>query len=539
MPPAYERSSTELRRFYLDDLSSGAHYDRNIFNVPPGGCVENSNLVWVDGILRPRQGYAEYSTPTGSTEPVLHLALYRPFTGGVADLCRITQAGPNFKFYRLTSGVWVEATPTGGIPAFLVGAPPVTVTSCNFKGKIFFTIAGFLWSYDGTVVAQLPSLQPVTALQCPLQPQIVAAGDSRLFLANMTTSYGTAGMLPTTYRIAWSDFLRENVWNGGQGAGSSGFQDLPNFSTPITGVYVSGTTLMVFKPRELYLGVFQGQPATYTFSSFVRGPGCVAQNTIVDYRDGTIIWLGDDNVYIGSPGQQPIPIGDKIKNRIRTAVNLTNIYQASAVVDIDNHLYTVYCPDIANSGNIRILFTVNLKTGAWFEGELFDVGKSVLCTLSIRSSNWTTKNLVGMKDGRILEKSFSYTKDAGSTFPGFWKTGAFQVKGIFQQQAEQASMQYARFSGTRASVDTAWNSPLDAVTPESLTFGMSYAKGLDIWNDVAMGSQGIDGTNGPRVYTSTRWTGENFRINISFNDASSCPHIHRLDAGFIAQGVTR
>ncbi len=511
----YPNARTDLQRFYFDDLSLGAHYDRNLMEVPPGACEDNSNFICINGQLRARGGYASVY-PTAKTLPVVHLTLYRPMTGAAADLLRVDMDAPGlvYRVYRYTGGAWVDLVP-GGVAWGGADAP---VDSCVFKGVTYLNLGGTIYTYDGVSLVAL-------GVADPSLPRILVAGDSRLFCANVVD-------IPTGirvgYRLEWSDFLRGAVWGGGQGLGSSGFVDLPKDSSPITALYAANSTIMIFKAREIFLGVFTGMPKVYDVKPYINGPGCIAHQTLRTYRDGALVWLGDDNIYIGSPGQQPIPLGEKIKQRLMNSnspYDVANFQKAVAFIDTYNHLYTLILPSKA-TGKVNLLLICNLRNGSWWEGALAG-GVDVRSTISYREGNWTDTNLLGMADGTIWKYNLDATSDAGTTFSGYWKSGSLAVKAIFQGACEQASFQYARAQTVRTSA-------LD-----HLNFTMHYSQGMERWATSSMGTQYFDGTDAQKLYTSDRHTAENFRIEIGFDSAATCPKIFRMDGGFVPQGVTR
>lgn len=506
--------TSQLKSLPISDVGLGLYTDVNPLQIPLGGCESCSNMVWVNGYLRARPGVATAFTPAPNANSVTHLNFYSDLSGNV-QLMRLSLSGTTLSLYR-HNGSWnlVSGAISGGSSA-------IQPTSCNFKGSFWFTTGdGELMHYDGTTLSSVDSLQSDAILKVFDKPRIVVAGDSRLFIADChDASDGTGTRVP--YRIAWSDFLDGTVWKGGVGAGSSGFVDLPKNNEPITGLYYSNSGILVFKPNRIYLGYAAGPPKNYDFREVVSGIGCVSHATIKQYREGIILWLGDDNIYAGGINRQPQAIGDRIRPRLREALLLSSIDKARAVIDRQNHLYHLFLPDGSadHSGENLRIFTVNLKNGSWWEGSFSAEGLNITDGLEYRDAPWSNRLLLATIDGRILEYSFSNTSDVGVPFSASWVSGTMSVKS-FVNSIDQASLQMLRIV-----------SPNEAAS-KAMTLQAFIGQGLDRFVSSTFGVQTIDGAS--NIYTSARpKAGETMKISLATADSSSMPKIASMSLGVI------
>lgn len=523
-------STTRLIRYPIGNLQQGMIVDVNPLEAPVGSCVVGtSNVVWVDGFLRPRPGFMTIQA-LPVQERVHKLLVHQDRTSS-SFLCAIslnisTGVGT---FWQLTSGTWVNK---GTLPAgqLDVNIPP---TYGNFSGVTYFTTGGGdIWYYDpdhyltnSAGFATLNSLQSSTTFQAPTKAKYLVAADARLVVANYTW-YDVL----TPYGVAWSDFSDLYTWGGAianQG-GDSGETALPKNSDIVSGLYVNSSVLTVFRPREIYIGAEVGSPAVYLVRCFDQGPGCVAHATIQPYRDGAIVWLGDDNVYIGAPGQTPSPIGDHIRLRIRQVAKVGLLDQSKALLDYDHQLYTLFFPDV-NSGLCTRMFTCNLRTGGWFEGSIADPTMSVTDAIAYRISPWQTLNVVGTPDGRVLQYSLGYDQDDQTAFTCNWVSSVLPVRNFFGLTTEQASVQSLRVIGTLSSP-----SPV-----EQVTLSVWHGNGIDhMAHSVFTPDQVLDGNPDSYLFGYGRITAENFQIQVS-GTASAFPSIAMVELGAIGQGATR
>lgn len=515
-------STSDLQRNAFWELDKGVFYDRNPRLIPPGGASFSSNLIASSGKLKPRPGLVS-AYATGQTDPVNHLSRYSALDGSYALMRSQLDTGTgDVKIYAHNGTLWVDKTSGGAISAS--GSVDIYPTSVNFQGKWFYTPGdGELLQWDGGVgdVITVESTQSDPDKKPFEKPRLIAANDARLFMADCLEETGTDRV---PYRIAWSDFLLPNTWRGIVGAGSSGYRDLGGESSPITALYAEGDTLLVFKRRAIYLGRLVGGAAVYDFRRIVRGPGCVTQGSLREWKNGILVWLGDDNIYMGRIGQPPQPVGDPIENWIRANCDRTELEKSRAVVDFDEDLYHLFVPD-ANGDVIKIL-TLHLKNGSWWTGEIANTGIEVSDAHALDVGVWQSEQLIASNNGEIYQISFSALDDAGTAFTTRWESGIIGGDILTQNRSEQVCIQTLRAFSESGSV----------------SLSLEIGDGLDRFSagGFAEQTQTFDAVQSP-LYVSGRATGEHFKIVLAHNadDMADPAHIYGVGLGWMPKGDTR
>lgn len=496
-------------------LDKGLFANKHPVDIPPQGASAVKNVLFNDGFLRARHGFLE-AFATGSTDPAYHVSQYTPLVG-VPEVMRLTKSGGGGVDVLRYDGSWTNlGTIAGG------NTSDVAADSVNFKGE-WFVVPGDanLHVYDGSTLVDVDSRQSEASLRPPAKPRLIAANDARVFVANVEDP--VVGRVP--YRIAWSDTLNANIWQGGFGAGTSAVIDLAGESDPITALYATSDIVVVFKPRTIYIGTFVGPPQFYAFRRLVRGPGCISNSTLKEYRDGLLVWLGDDNVYLGLPGQRPQPIANAIEDRIRDVVKLSDISKARAVIDRDNHLYTLFLPDL--TGSVYKIFTCSLSNLSWWEGEIANSEIEVLDGFTYRSGPWTEDILVGTSSGKLFRQSLNTDTDDGVSFDTSYTTGVLSFERMTQGKSQQANVQLIRIHARR---------PIEGVGSSDMTFTLSRGNSLDRFTDISFGTQTVDGVMS--LYTEERSVSEHFKVKME-STGEDHPFIASLSVGIIPEGHTR
>lgn len=514
-----QNSQHTIQPYTIWTLDKGLFNDRHEIDIPPQGCQQVNNLIFLDGFLRPRSGYVE-AFPTGDSTPCYHVSQYTPLTGTPQVMRATIDGSGDVRVYRYTAS-WAQI---GTIPGGNTSG--IAADSVNFNGEWLFCPGDEdLHFYDGTLFDNVDTRQSDPLLQPPAKPRLIAANDARVFVADVIDSDPGVGRVP--YRIAWCDTLNVNVWGGGFGAGSSAVVDLAGESDPITALYATSDIIIVFKPRTIYIGNFVGPPQFYAFRRLVRGPGCISNATLKEYRDGLLVWLGDDNVYVGLPGQRPQPIANAIEDRIREVVRLSDISKARAVLDRDNHLYTLYFP-ILSDGRVVKTFTCNLLNFSWWEGELQNPELDVLDGFTYRSGPWTETRLVATQSGKLFDKRIDTFQDAGVDFPTDFITTTFSYERLTQGRTQQSDVQLVRVHATPAVA------PLGT---SGVDFAIRWGNSLDRFIEKPLGRQVVDGVD--KLYVPFRQTSEHFKIRMSNDVARDHPFVVGLGVGIVAEGDTR
>lgn len=520
-------SKSNLIRAPLMDMQQGLFADVHPMNIPLGGASYVRNLVYADGYVRPRAGLGQvYSSPDNNR--VVHINRYVPLSGNV-ELVRVSRDGSgNMHVWTHRAGVWVQLTPLLGISGVL--STSYQPRSANFGGSLYLTPGdGDIYRYNGTTFVALDTLISDTLRRPFANPRFIAASESRLFIADFIDNHDPAavGAVRYPYGIAWCDSSNPLLWSTGSsvGSGTATFQYLPVGSEPITAIYAApNSKIMVFKAREIHIGTFVGSPKVYKFELQVRGPGCISQATIREWRNNSILWLGDDNVYLGVPGETPQPVGDKIRPILYAVGATYALANSRAVIDRDNDLYHLIVPESSGSlaGQTLHVFTLNLRNNSWWEGSYsLAAGVSVEDGLEYRVGSWQSRQLLALSDGRILDQAFAYTNDAGGTFQTRWESGIVAYRTLSQNKSEQGTAELIRGIARTGDVK----------------FDLIWGDGVDRFTTTQFGSQSMDGTSA--VYVTGRQTSEHFKVAWYHENVNTAAHMMALVFGYIAHGDTR
>lgn len=564
MPGPESPSSLNAQHFTSWTLSSGAFHDRHEVDIPPTGASYTNNVSFFNGYLQSRPGFRRIAIELDSV-PGYHIDLYRPIfatndrsghimlakrrADGTVDVYKLNveipcdpTSGNSEEFIgSITSGPIPYYYESDGTPVFnpVPGAEAgyehggayntVGASSTSFKGNWYFAAGDDdIYRYNGTSFVPLRTLQPNRDLQNPIGARIITANDARLFIANFIDPV-TGQRVP--YRLAWSATLEDNRWGGSfYQSGTSAYLDLPGENEGITAMYTSGDFIIVFKPRTIYVGQFVGAPQYYSFRRLVRGPGCVAQATLKEYRDGFLIWLGDDNIYLGYPGQKPKAMGPQISWRIREVANLCRMDQARAIIDRDRDMYTLYIPirDDLNphSANSTVqnykVFTLYIPSQGWFEGTIADPNINIMSTIETRTNWWVTNRYAASYDGQVYEQLLDHAMDGETPFPCDYITGVYNGERMTSGGTQQIDVQQIRVHA------------LDGEVQLSNIWGNN----LERFTEKLYGTQSSDGTS--NLYVPGRSsTAENFKIRIHSEDSRKFGKIAAYSVSAIMEGDTR
>ena len=561
MPGQNSPSQLDAQHTTVWTLSAGVFYDRHEVDIPPQGASFTDNCLFLDGFLRHRAGHKPIQI-LFDPDPAFHIDLYRPVLdnldrdGNLLVVKRTDNGTLNLHEIQLsnvceTAGLPISSSlvgtiPAGQVPRFYQGLTPVTdvnapefqfggsqrftcYSSVNFTGNWYFTSGDDdIWRYDGTEFIPLRTLQPDPDLQNPIGARIITANDARLFIANFVDP--EAGVR-VPYRLAWSSLLEDNRWGASDfRSGSSAFVDLPEQNEPITALYTSSDFVIVFKPRSIYVGQFVGAPQYYSFRRLARGPGCVSHSSLREYRDGVLIWLGDDNVYAGRPGQIPQPIGAAVEDRIREVADICRMDEARAVIDRDNHIYTLYLPIRDTQATFPLnettqnykIFTCHIPTQGWFEGNSSSADVNVTDTIESYTNWWTQRNFVSSFDGQVYLHDLNHPFDKDQNFPVEYTTGLFSYERITDGATQQADLQTIRVHALSGAV----------------TLTHISTNNLDRETASVYGTQVSDGVSELLVTRRDKST-EHFKINIFQPQANLFGLIASWSVSIVPEGDTR
>lgn len=387
-----------------------------------------------DGRITPRPLLNSAALGWTSQSPLsaFHLSTYVKFDGSVLLMAAALNLTNNHVKIFVQNGVnWTDLT--GALT--IIGSEDIYPTAANFKGKWFFALGDTnLYQWDGVAAAVTAVTNGTPALAPPTKPLIVlaSAAGSNLFLLNWTDT--SANLAP--YGVAWSAFLDETTWNGGNNGKGSGSQLLADDNLPITSGSVFGPYVLVFKARAMYIGTFQGAPFFYQFIRREEDRGCVAQGSIGSYNNMRI-WLGEDNVYMFD-GNTVQPLGDRILQSLIASINPAYVNRSIAFVDRFNARYHLFVPVPGASGpasQIRNVFTYHFRTSAWSYGQI-DSSILPVSAYQSRLTPWTEQLLLGARSGSYYLYDPTASKDGTAAVVPFWESKVFDTVQVAQGASE-------------------------------------------------------------------------------------------------------
>lgn len=522
MPTPQTPSSYE--HFTVKDLSPGQFADRNELQIPPGGAILTSNLLHLDGVLRPRPGTELWAAPPSGRagEACVHVSYTQPLPPEESTVMGVWKDGSNnLRIYERVGAAWQSRTPGGVLTAGIEDLD--NPQSCNFAGSWFF-IGGnhdLVYLPSGlTAMKYVDQDQPDVALQPPDKPKVLAPFKDRLLVANCINR--DTGMREPG-RIEWSDHQKPFVWGGGVGAGTSGGTKLGGGGERITALHTWSDTITAFTTQNVYRGKFVGGQRSFAFDILVDGSGCIGANTLVRFEDGIFVYTGTSNVYLARPGEIPQSIGSTIRNRISAVSDRLVMAKARAMVDRSNDLYWLVVPR-ADDSLVKHVFCCNLRTPAWFEGELLT--EEVTAFGEYIEGCLCTKQLMGLVDGNIVDYSFEYTTDFDAQpFSCFWESGTFSGEDLSQRKSQQVVVTRAR--------------AMSASQNKNCDVTISTTNSLDDWQATDFGQLSF----GPGIIDHTleekTESGEFFKYRLIFTTAAAAAHIQAVAISLVFGPDTR
>ncbi len=416
-----------LKAYPLWGMTAGLIVNAPSPSIPQGATDQCSNVFFpLNGTIAPRPGlgavlagalpnvaqaaymFARFLTINGA-EKIVSGALNS--TTGAVTLANYNGATWN----NLTGAL----SPTGSLD--------IPATFAQFKGNFYMTPGtSDLLQWDGVAGSfiTVKSLQATPSLQPPTSPRVVmsAPSGSHIIMMNFFDPV-SGGAEPQG--LAWSGFLDQTTWNGGNFGNGSGTILLADDNEPLVGGGFIGPLAIAGKQRTIYTGQFVGPPAFWTF---LRNPvgddrGIVSHSTFGRFA-AMVFWLGDENVY-SFDGNTITPLADPILVRFLKAINPNYMNRAFAMVDRFEQYYHLFLP-VAGSSQVIKVFHLNIKTGAWTESQI-DPSVFPVSGYQKRSLKpWTEALVVGTAAGQFLQflsaHDGGYTTDNGAGFVPTWRS---------------------------------------------------------------------------------------------------------------------
>jgi len=420
--------------------TGGLRTDTSAVNIEPNECSACANVIGYEGKLRPRPGLTATLADLGGSYAAAMLSRRQPLTGSGEQVAIGRDTGTNaVAFFEWNGAAWVARTGA----ATLTASVDTHVSSCSFKGTFYFVTGAqgsndhlYRWTGTGTNIAQVTNAS--AAITPFTRPKIILAFDASLFMFNF---YDGATALP--YGAAWSDFNADDIWRGGLSGGRSGYQYLIDSSeddtAPITAAATTQNQIIVFKADSIYVGDSVNPPDYFKFTRFAREVGCISQGSLRKFRD-VLVFLGDDNVY-ALEGQTWRPLGDKVRPRMTTALQTSNLQRTVGIVDPYRQLYWLFMPKTSTSAMSKIFIFSFRDNGTWWEGEIANTDILASCVFSDRSGSWGRSLVLGAVNGSFYTLDNSATTDATTTFTPSWTGKMWDAVQMSQGRQEYGEIQ--------------------------------------------------------------------------------------------------
>lgn len=391
------------------DIKKGLFYDRPATQIEPGGFSATANTIIHKNYLKARPGCSSLYDILPASQEVFHMDRYVDLSNNVYLMAvgRVKTVGTlSFYYWNATTLAWVDITGSLSLSCTHAQNP----SSCSFAGKWLFCCGGacdlVYWAGTGNCA----KVTNADSNQVPHpKPYFVFANSSRVFLGNIEDGLGTR----IQYRIDSSDYLVYNSYNPGTDR-SSKYQDLMTESDPVVTGATLKDTMVVYKDRKIYTSTSIEAPLFFAFRGASSGIGCIAPRTLVEYKEAHI-FLGDDNVYMLSLGSGVKAIGDPIAYRIDDLIENSYVRETFALLDKHNYQYTLFLPKKGTT-SLNSTLTLDLKTGAWTEGEIDTAVLQPRCGSSYHSGPWNSIVHIGAEESYIYKYSSLNTLDGTTAF---------------------------------------------------------------------------------------------------------------------------
>lgn len=512
-------------------LMGGLVVDKPATEIEPTACQACSNLVGYEGKIRPRQGMSTIYAQLPAGYGCYHYIRFVDNTGGITVAALGYNSGTGaVKFYENVGGVWTDRTDV----AVLTGSWAVHPRSTQFKGNLYFTtgVDGGLWKWTGPGTNIVQVTNGTASLAPFFLPRILYSWQGRLWMGDCYND--SIGTTRVPYRMAWSDQLVDNVWQGGLSGGNSGFQDLVDGhdegNDPITAIFDTMQNLIVAKANCMYYGSNVGYPAFYKFLMFEKNIGVASHETVKSLGD-TTYWLGSDNVY-AMKGMKTEAIGNAIKPRLRQVINPTYINLAVGMIDPLLELYYLFIPPSGSSINSK-MFIYSIRDKAWWEADIADTTNiQPTMSYSLFVTPWDTRLIIGSLTGQFFQMVEGVVTDNGTAWSTSWTSKTIDSMRFFHYPLKPPQFETTRMQRF-------------AIHAQSGQIYASFTQGDNLDSMVAVdrrdvGGRGILKFNGhSEKFLSTNFGSRFYTVTLSHPDLSSPALIEGMTMHVTERGAVR
>lgn len=156
-----------------------------------------------------------------------------------------------------------------------------------------------------------------------------------------------------------------------------------NESEEITGIKSLSGTLYIFTSKKIFYvqGVLND---TFSVKILVNNIGCISHNSIVEIN-GTFYFPSTDNVYALSEGSLPTPIGNQIRNVLRTKIK-----EKSNSLNEITYYYNRACAGYLKKLDLYVLSVpASGRTSTTIYPPAFNPTYSIIFVYDIRKNQWS------------------------------------------------------------------------------------------------------------------------------------------------------
>lgn len=304
----------------------------------PGAIIECENLIPFDAGMKP--------APSPVDVGLAPLAAACQGSAVTRDLLGNTRlfAGTAAAIYEASTTTWTSVS-TG----HALGADDVWRFAAFGDTSLAVCPAAELLSSTGGAFAPVPDAPKAKAI-------ISAKG----FVVLLATNGGVYGDSPDRW---WcSGYLDETDWTPNV-ATQCNTGRLVEGSGPITAGLRMGDSVVAYKERCIFVGVYVGGAAVWQWSPPIGDVGCVGVEAVADTPMGHV-FVGSDNFYLFD-GTRPVPIGDAIKQWWLDNSSAQFRYRTKLLWDRENSLVIVAYPSSSSAGECDAVLAYHVRTKKW------------------------------------------------------------------------------------------------------------------------------------------------------------------------------
>ena len=325
-------------QFRLSDFSGGLNTRKSIYLIEDNQAsyIRNVDFDGADiGTLKKRAGYTKLNSSAYSGSGGI-FSIYRAW---FSDATSVIVISSHTKTAFWTGSAWTDMT-TG-------------LTSEQRFGYTMFN--DLMISGNATeTTKKMNSVGTESALGgSPPNAKYFATWQNRVWATGNAT-------FPN--RLYFCALNNEADWTT---AGDAGSVDVDkNSGDNITGIMPQGNRLLIFKNAAIY-ELTWSSPQNYRIDPVTKMVGCIAGRTVVDV-DGIIMFL-----HGGGAWDRGVYALDRNNGLRLLSENITPTLVESAATSLQTACAAFYknsywlCADNGGSGDNNVIYTLNLRTGAW------------------------------------------------------------------------------------------------------------------------------------------------------------------------------